>query len=254
MQVAWPPTRPIRWVTEIGNVPARPCCSLLDTGRYLRIVFAVQHSLLLSILLIAAFALSRWPGLLPENFSAAYALAFCAGVFFSRKMAWWLPLTVLAATDLALNCYYQFVLGYDCFTLEMLLYMLGNYAGYVMLIMLGRSFKPQTSLPGLIGGGIFGALLFYLITNTLSWLINPFNNPEYMSKTIGSWIWALTKGTGGWPETWNFFRNTLLSGGLFTGLFALAMKLGEPAEEEESETEESPEEDAEPAPAGEAKA
>ena len=66
--------------------------------------------------------------------------------------------------------------------------------------------------------------MFYLITNTASWLFNPFHNPEY-TKTIAGWIIALTKGTGGYPPTWEFFRNTLLSGGLFTALFAAAAKL-----------------------------
>ena len=62
------------------------------------------------------------------------------------------------------------------------------------------------------------------------------------------WIWALTKGASGWPETWTFFRNTLLSGGLFTGLFVAAMKLNDAAEAKEAEVEEAPQETpAEPA-------
>lgn len=183
---------------------------------------------------------------MPENFSAAYAFAFCAGVFFQGRMAWWLPLGTLAVTDLALNCYYQFGKGIECFTLPVLLYMLANYAGYIALILLGRGFKPKSSLVGLLGGGILGALMFYLITNTLSWLLNPFGNPEYLSKTLGTWILALTKGTNGWPETWTFLRNTLMSGGLFTGLFALGMKLTESSKEAE-EPEEATDSDAEPA-------
>src|SRR6266496_1062913 len=34
------------------------------------------------VLLMVVFALTRWPGVLPPNFSAAYVLAFCAGVYF----------------------------------------------------------------------------------------------------------------------------------------------------------------------------
>lgn len=41
---------------------------------------------------------------------------------------------------------------------------------------------------------------------------------------MAGWITALTKGAGGYPPTWEFFRNTLLSGGLFTALFAAAAK------------------------------
>jgi hypothetical protein len=72
-------------------------------------------------------------------------------------------------------------------------------------------------------GGMLGAVLFYLITNTASWFFNPFHSPEY-TKTLAGWIIALTKGVGGWPTTLEFFRNTLLSGGLFTALFAAAEK------------------------------
>lgn len=188
----------------------------------------------LPVLLMAAFALSRWPGLLPWNFSAFYALAFCGGVFLPRRLAWWLPLVTLAVTDVFLNFYHQSQ-GYDAWQV----YQLFNYVAAVVLIWLGTRFDPRAAMWKLVGGGFLGAVLFYLITNTASWLFNPFNNPEYV-KTFGGWVLALTKGTAGYPETWQFFRNTFLSGGLFTALFAGAMRLGEalePKEEEEAEPE-----------------
>lgn len=188
----------------------------------------VKGKIALPVCLMLVFALTRIPGMLPQNFSAAYALAFCAGVYFTGRTAWWLPLTTLAATDIALNCYYQ-SLGWDVWTPANVAYQLCNYAAYFALIWLGRRFKPQASFRALLGGGVLGAILFYLITNTASWLVNPFNNPEY-TKTLFGWFTALTKGTGGWPQTWEFFRNTLLSGGIFTALFAAAMKLSAPAE------------------------
>lgn len=211
----------------------------------------VKGKLALPLVLMAVFALSRIPGVLPQNFSAAYALAFCAGVYFTGRMAWWLPLATLALTDIGLNCYYYFCLDLNVWDLPVLKYQLVNYAAYVVLIFLGRRFKPQASFAALLGGGILGALLFYLITNTASWFFNPFGNPEY-SKTLLGWLTALIKGTAGWPQTWEFFRNTLMSGGLFTGLFVGAVKLSEAAESpvekeagvraEAPETEEAPEE------------
>ena len=168
-------------------------------------------------------ALSRWPGLFPPSFSVVYALVFCAGVYFSKSMAWWLPLVTLVATDVALNFYYQ-AKGYEVWTWSVIKYQLVNYVAYVGIIGLGRRFKPQSKFFSLLGGGILGALIFFLVTNTASWLLNPFQNPEY-TKTLWGWLIALVKGTNGWPQTWEFFRNTLLSGGLFTGLLAGAMKL-----------------------------
>jgi len=195
----------------------------------------VKHprELWLPLALMASFALTRIPGVLPLNFSAAYALAFCAGVYLPARMAWWLPLSVLLLTDVLLNLFY-----YAESSVSM--YQLLQYVGYAVIILLGRQYRARSSWLALLGGGVLGALLFYLITNTAAWL----QNPEY-SKTLLGWIQALTTGLPGYPPTWTFFRNTLLSGGLFTGLFVGAMKLTA-AREPQEETESEPAEEAEP--------
>ena len=199
----------------------------------------------LPIILMIVFALTRWPGLMPDNFSAVYALAFCAGAFFPRRLAWWLPLSTLLVTDLALDLYYLFYRHVDAFKATMLV----NYAAYASIIWLGRKFGAKASWLKLLGGGILGAVLFYLITNTAAWLFNPFQNPEY-TRNLAGWIIALTKGTGGYPQTWEFFRNTLLSGGLFTGLFAGAMKLSDAAESAQEKEPEAESSEGEPAADG----
>jgi hypothetical protein len=195
-------------------------------------------------------ALSRWPGLFPPNFSALYGLAFCAGAFFPRNIRWWVPLGMLVASDLALNLYYYFGMGINAFGVTQLV----NYAAFLAIVWFGTQFNPRTSFVRLLFGGIVGAVMFYLITNTAAWLFNPFNNPEY-TKDLAGWLIALTKGTSGYPTTLEFFRNTLISGGLFTGLFAGALKLtaAESAEEKKVEEEPAEQPEGEEAP-GEAKA
>ncbi len=199
-------------------------------------------------------AATRWPGLLPPNFSAVYALVFCAGVYFPKKLAWWLPFATLLVTDILLNVFYYHV---SVFSAELI----GNYLSYAVLILLGRGFgswtralKTRSPLGAvlrvliLIGGGLLSAIIFYITSNTFSWFFNPFHNPEYV-KTFLGWFTALTKGTSGYAPTWEFFRSTLGSSGLFAGLFAGAMSLMEalnPSEEEEKE--EAPEEQPEEAP------
>jgi hypothetical protein len=203
----------------------------------------VKGKILLPIALMVIFAVSRIPGLMPWNFSAAYALMFCAGVYFPKRLVWWLPFTTMLVTDILLNWHYHApLLGPE---------MIGNYVSYLVLIWLGRKFGSKASFLSLLGGGVLGAILFYFVSNTISWLFNPFHNPEY-TKTLTGLLIALTKGTGGYPETWEFFRNTLMSGGLFSGLFAGAMKLleaMEPAEDEEPAEEEAPAEEPEEAKA-----
>ena len=195
----------------------------------------------LPLVLIVVFALTRLPGLMPWNFSAAYALAFCAGVYFPRRMAWWLPLGTLLVTDILINLYYQFYLHIDAFKPSLLVNLSMNYLSYAVIIWLGIKFSAKASWLKLVTGGILGAILFYLITNTASWLFNPFHNPEY-TKNLTGWITALTKGTAGWPQTWEFFRNTLLSGGIFTALFVGSMKMSEAAESAKEKEPESAEE------------
>src|SRR5258708_29886583 len=100
---------------------------------------------------------------------------------------------------------------------------------------MGRRFSPRASFLKLLSGGVFGAILFYLITNTASWLVNPFHNPEY-TRTFDGWLTALTKGTAGYPPTWEFFRNTLIGGGLFTRFFARVIKISQAAETTKAKT------------------
>jgi len=181
-----------------------------------------RSTLWLPVLLMVVFAMTRWPGILPENFSAAYALAFCAGIYLGGAMAWWLPLGTLLLTSVLLNVFAYGFPAFDRYTVFSLL-------GFAALVGMGRCFKPRNSFATLLASGLLGAVLFYLVTNTLSWLYEP---TQPYPKTLAGWLQALTRGTAGWPETWTFFRNTLLSSGLFTGLFVGSMKVGEFMEQE----------------------
>ncbi len=183
----------------------------------LRLVKEKWNKWLPGLFLLVA-ALSRWPGLFPPNFSAFYALAFCGGLYFRGQMAWWLPLGTLVVTDILLNAlyYHEPVLSP---------YMLVKTLSLVGIVVLGRLFSPRMAWVKLVCGGLLGAIVFYLSTNTASWLYNP-----AYAKTLAGWFQSLTTGIPGYPPTWTFFRNTLLSGGLFTGLFVGAMKLTEAPE------------------------
>lgn len=198
---------------------------------------------LLPVLFIVMLAVSRIPKphLLPPNFSVIYAFVFCAGVYFRGAMKWWLPFATLLATDIALNIFYYHIAPVDW-------YLLLNYAIYAAIIFLGQWFGARAGFFKLLLGGLLGAILFYLVTNTLSW----WQDAGY-AKTITGWIQALTTGHPEiHPTTWEMFRNTLLSTGIFTALFTVAEKLTSSAEspadktagvrEPESESEAEPKE------------
>lgn len=184
----------------------------------------MKSNIWLPVLFVIVFSFTRWPGLMPLNFSAVYALAFCGGVYFPGKWKWIMPLGSILLTDLVLNSYY----GVSLLTLTTII----NLAVMAVLVFVGSRFNSRSSFLSLLSGGILGAVIFYLLTNTASWL----SLPDYQ-KTLQGWFQAMTSGVPGWPPTWTFFKNTLLSGGLFTGLFAGAMKLSEAAEEKEEKEE-----------------
>ncbi len=192
----------------------------------------VKGKIVIHTVLLLVLAATRYPGLLPANFSAVYAMAFCSGLFFRGRWDWVMPMAVLMASDIALNLSYQRTNPeMDAFSGSALGYLLCNYAGYAALFGLGRLFKPRQWIASLVAGSVLGAVLFYLITNTAAYLVNPFGNAEYAVKSLAGWIAALTKGVSGYPETWTFFRNTLLSSGLFSSLMIVTARITEPAEE-----------------------
>src|SRR5687767_9593804 len=115
---------------------------------------------------MVTFAFTRWPGFFPPelgSFSAAYALCFCAGVYFSKALVWWLPLATLFLSDVIMNLFYYH-------TAPLTIYMLPNYVMYAALICLGRIQSRKASWVQLVFGGVGGAFLFFLVTNTVAWL------------------------------------------------------------------------------------
>ena len=190
----------------------------------------------LSLLLMLIFAVSRWPGMLPQNFSAAHALLFCAAFWLPGWMGWVLPLATIIVTDILLN-----VFAYDVTVLDPRL--VSNWMILALFVVLAKWLARRRSYGRVLLGTLFGALLFYLVSNSVSWMVNP-----AYAKTIAGWVQALTVGLPGFPPTWMFGLKTLLGTGLFTGLFAGAMKLSEAmdATEPEPEAEDTEEDEAKP--------
>ena len=190
----------------------------------------------LPLLLMLIFAVSRWPGMLPQNFSAAHALLFCAAFWLPGWMGWVLPLATIIVTDILLN-----VFAYDVTVLDPRL--VTNWMILALFVVLAKWLARRRSYGRVFIGTLFGALLFYLVSNSVSWMVNP-----AYAKTIAGWVQALTVGLPGFPPTWMFGLKTLLGTGLFTGLFAGAMKLSEAmdATEPEPEAEDTEEDEAKP--------
>ena len=148
-----------------------------------------------------------------HNFAPVAAVALCGAAYLPRRMAVALPLAMLFVSDVILNVfhYHQPLLTFD---------ILPRYAALVLISALGFALRGRAKLPALVGASIAGSLLFYVITNTGSWI----SDPGY-TKDFAGWTQALTGGLPGFPPTWSFYRNTLLGDVCFTLLFAACMAL-----------------------------
>jgi hypothetical protein len=157
-------------------------------------------------------------GLLPElpNFSPVAAVAFCGGLFLPGVLAWIVPVGILFVSDLAL----AMLLGYPAFSSAQFV----SWACILAVVGIGRllskaSFSTPRFFSALIGSG----LLFYLVTNTAAWI----GNPSYPRGLGGLWM-SLTTGLPGFPPSWMFYRNALVSdlifGALLLAVWALARR------------------------------
>lgn len=151
-----------------------------------------------------------------HNFAPLSAIALCGALALPRRTAFAVPLVALFATDLVLNQYY----GYPLVSVEML----ARYAVLAGIAGAGWWLRrhPQTAL--VLGTSALCSVAFYFVTNTASWI----TEPAY-AKTFAGWAQALTGGLPGYPPTLAFFRNTVLSDVLFTGLFLVCVRLANAA-------------------------
>ncbi|MGB8166367.1 MAG: DUF6580 family putative transport protein [Chthoniobacteraceae bacterium] len=148
-----------------------------------------------------------------HNFAPVAAVALCGAVYLPRRVAMILPLAMLFASDVILNVfhYHQPLFTFD---------ILPRYAALALISAIGFALRGRTRLPGLLAASVAGSLLFYIISNTGSWIYEP-----AYTKDFAGWTQALTTGLPGFPSTWWFYRHTLLGDVTFTLLFAGCMAL-----------------------------
>jgi len=151
-----------------------------------------------------------------NNFAPLMALTFCGAVYFKDKRMWLVPFAALTLSDLYLDYHYASTYG-EVWHWPSVAVRLVCFAAALPL---GAWVAQHKSWFTLFGGALAGALIFYVATNTDAWIRDP-----YYTKNFAGWVQALTIGRPQFPPTIWFFRNTLASDLLFTGLFAGAMEL-----------------------------
>jgi hypothetical protein len=159
------------------------------------------------------FAQSGSIGLL--NFAPLAAIALCAAAYFPAKYKFTVPMIALLISDVVLNIHYGFSLLSP--------FVLSHYLGFALVGCLGLLLQNRRSLKTLLPASIAGSVIFYIVTNLVSWLFDP-----GYAKNFAGLIQALTIGLPQYSATpsWMFFRNSLISDLLFTLLFVLCMNFG----------------------------
>lgn len=174
----------------------------------------MRTALALVLLATAYRIVAAWnPDLV--NFSPLMALAFCGAVYFRSRWMWLVPFVALSASDLYLDHYHAVQFGYSWDLGGVLV----RTACFAAALALGWMVARRKTWLTLLAGCLAGSLLFYLVTNTASFL-----GDAYYAKTLAGWWQALTIGHPDFPPTLLFFRNTLASDLGFAAVFALVME------------------------------
>ena len=143
------------------------------------------------------------------NIQPIGALFFCGMALFGSR-----GVILAAVTWLISYPITSIIQGYPV-GLEILSPIIGFYA----MVALAKVFRNSSPLK-IFGGSILGAVMFYLITNTLSWAFDPLYAPKSLS-TLGQALWT---GLPGYAPTWLFFRNAMIAQALFSGIFLAATR------------------------------
>jgi hypothetical protein len=151
------------------------------------------------------------PEVLP-NFSPLMASALCGALFLPGTAGIFIPLIALLLSDAVLNIHYAEPIASAQILWTLPCYLVAGGVGVAL-----RSDKKNGADVGLLPVlccTLAVSLLFYLVTNTGSWLGN-----SYYPQTVSGWIQALTTGRSGYPPTWTFLRNSLCGDLLFAAIF-----------------------------------
>lgn len=150
-----------------------------------------------------------------SNFAPLMALTFCGAVYLRDKRLWLVPFAALMLSDLYIDHYYATNFGETWLWPSVAV----RLTCFALALPLGHLIAGHKTWLNLLSGALAGSIFFYLATNTDAWI----RDPAYL-KTAAGWWQAITVGRPEFPPTLFFFRNTLLSDLLFTGLFAVAME------------------------------
>lgn len=167
------------------------------------------------MLIVAAVAVFRLAGplsggevaLILANFSPLAAVVVTGAVYLPRRAAFVVPFGALFVSTLAVNV----AQGWPVASLYTAVVALC----FVLVFALGWLVRGTRRVAAVLGVTVAGTFLFYLLSNTVSWLFEP-----GYAGTLGGWLQAQTTGLPlpGAPPSWWFLLKSLSGDLLFSAL------------------------------------
>ena len=138
----------------------------------------------------------------PPNFTPIAAIALFGGVYFSRKIAFIIPIAAMAISDLFIG-YYEPKL------------MVSVYGSFLFCVILGFWLKKNKKWHTVLGGSLLASFIFFFLTNFAVWIFTPWYAKTF-SGIVQCYLMALP-----------FFKNTLLGDLFYVTIFFGAYEIVE---------------------------
>ena len=145
----------------------------------------------------------------PENVAPLAAMALLGGMYFGRRYALWVPLAVLAVTDVVLNLRMHYPAIYWPRLID--------YGAFIMIGAAGLWLRNRR-ISAKVGAAIATPFAFYLISNFGVWLYGLGLNGQLYPRTVAGLADCYTAGLP-------FLRGTVIGDWAFMAVFAAGLVL-----------------------------
>lgn len=153
-------------------------------------------TIVFAILFIAFAVYSR---VIPHapNLTPMVSLALFAGAYFGKRFSFSIPIAALLISDIIIGFYGSL--------------MLFVYGSMIVIALIGSGMRGRVSSSGVFWNSVFGAIVFYIISNLGVWALPNSGYPKTIAGLVECYTLAIP-----------FFRNTLLGAFVYSiALFGL---------------------------------
>lgn len=133
----------------------------------------IKEETMLAIILIIVGIVSRLLPLAP-NFTPVAAIALFSGVYLNKKQAFFVPLSLMIASDLIIGLHNTIIF---------------TWGSFALITLVGFWLKKHKSILGTLSFSLVSSVLFYIITNFGVWLMGWY--PPTLAGLATSYIMAL---------------------------------------------------------------